>query len=317
MKHPARAVEAEFTAYFKSCVDAVFEVPLSSLPGPERGAYKRRLRQLHPSSFPYCGYRHAYESLTRGPDPLVYLNFPSDYYTGVGSLAHVLFQRWLSYGGRIVGNYQCLSCEHVHELQVLPKKCKSCGHTEFLYKEVGGRWGKHVWWHKDGIFVDRQGQYWVLDFKTSTSNSIWTHKKNASVFPYLSNRMQIESYVVLAEDTYDRKIKGTLLFYASRDTPGWNHVPVANVLTDDRKDEIRQRLLRDDRNFGRVLRLAEEPDLLKPLRKTKLCESAKFYKDVVHTDFDPCPLAAHCFSTSASAKVMARALKGIPIKVES
>lgn len=314
--HPARAVEREFEKYFKASVDAVDEKRLSDLPGPERAAFKRRLRELHPSSFPYCGYRHAYEHLVREEDPVVYGGFQSEYYVNVGSLAHLLFQKWLGVQGQIAGDWKCISCGHMHKLSLHPEKCKSCGHRDLAYEEVGGKWGKRIRWHKDGLFIDKKGRRWIVDYKTSGSSKIWDHKKKGNVFPYPSNKFQIESYVPLAEDAYGEEIYGTILIYVSRDFPTWNYAVVANVISAERKEELRERLTRDDATFGIVLNLKDNPEHIGRLRKRKLCVDREFYDDNVHSSYDPCPLADHCFSSKRSEKVFTQAFKGIPIVVK-
>lgn len=309
----ARAVEREFTEYFKASVDDVVELRLSSLPGAERGAYKRRLKQLHPSSFPYCGYKHAYESLVREADPVVYQQFGDDYYLGVGSLAHSILQHWLGRRGQMLGNWRCDACERLYEMQVRPKRCKTCKARNFRYEEVGGVWGKYIWWHKDGIFQDRKGRLWIVDYKTTSTSALWQHQKTGTKFPYINNRLQAESYVVLAEEKYQRPIAGWILFYASRDYPTYGHKAVASVMSDERKDEVRARLKADDRTFKIVLGLKDNPQHIGRLRQRKLCPDRTFYKENVHDRYRPCPVHKQCFNAEKSRLVFESAFKGIPI----
>lgn len=309
----ARAVEREFSAYYKEAVAAEQEFRLSSLPGEDRRRYKNRLRQLHPSSMPYCGYRHAYETLVREEDPVVYSNFSSDYYMGVGTVAHTVLQKWLGARGQIAGDWKCVACQHVHEMQVKPKRCTKCKALDLTYEEVGGVWGKRVWWHKDGAFIDKKGKLWIIDYKTTSTSAVWEHRKTGVKFPYVSNKAQSEAYVILAEDKYKKPFAGWLLFYVARDSPGWTFVPVARSMDADRKAEIRQRLTANDRDFGYVLKLKDTPEKIGRLRRSKLCPNSQFYKDNVHDQYNPCPVAKACFSAEKAKKVFDRAFKGIPI----
>lgn len=313
---PARAVEREFKMYVASCVDKPMSLRLSALPGPDRAAYKRRLRQLHPSSLPYCGYRHAYEMLTQEEDPEVFFDFSGDYYTGVGTHAHTVFQRWLGLGGRMLGNWKCQACGHLHKLISIPGKCKKCKHPRLTYEEVGGRWGRYLWWHKDGIYQDLRNRLWIVDYKTTTSYGLYQHKKSGTKYPYKENRMQAEAYVVLAEEEYERKIEGWMLFYAARDTPAYAHLPIACSMSSTRKEEVRARLEANDKTFGTVLHLRDNPEHIGRLRKSKLCDSPAFYKEQVHSDFNPCPIKGKCFNSEKSKLVMANAFKGIPIAIK-
>lgn len=316
--HPARAVEREFAAYYKSALDDTLEFRLSDLPKEERTRFRRRQKQLHPSSFPYCGYRHAYEFLTTEKDPVLYAGFGDDYYLGVGTLTHTALQKWLGRKGQVAGDWKCNACGHVHEMQVLPKKCKACGSKTdgFEYEEVGGVWGSYIWWHKDGIFVDRKGRLWIIDYKTTSTNAIWQHKKKGDKFPYKENKHQAEAYVVLAEDKYKKPIHGWILFYASRDYPSFSFMPVAQVMTDERKEEIRARLKANDRTFKTVLGLRDNPQHIGRIRNGKLCSDRQFYRENVHHEYRPCPLYKHCFKPDVAAKVFANAFKGIPIAVK-
>lgn len=316
MLTPARAVEREFTKYFSENVGVVRSMRLSRLPKIEQGRYKRRLKELHPSSFPYCAYRHAYEALTREDDPLIQSDFGFDYFTGAGTHFHNVIQDYLGYGGQILGNYKCVACSHVHELTVVPKRCTKCKSRLFQYQEVGGRWGRYVHWHKDGLFRDSKGRYWIIDYKTTSTSAIWEHKKSGVKFPYLKNRVQIESYIPLAEDAYGVKVAGWMLIYCARDFPHYSFTPVAKTVSQERKDEIRARLTKDDRLFGVVLGLQENPEHIGRIRKGKLCEDREFYKANVYDRYDPCPLAGVCFKSKKAEATFANAFKGIPINVE-
>jgi hypothetical protein len=317
--NPTRAVEAEFTRYFKETTESVETYRLSELPPKERANYKRRLKQLHPSSFPYCSLRHAYETLLREEDPVIERDFGFDYFVNVGTTAHSIFQHWMGKKGQVLGNWRCENpeCGHEFKLRAKPKRCLKCKHLHLSYHEAGGKWGARIFWHKDGIFKDKHGKLWIIDYKTSSSTAIWNHKKSGNVFPYMKNRVQIESYVVLAEDLYQQPIEGWILLYASRDFPHYNYTTVAKKVTAERKAEVRARMTRDDTNFGRVLELKENPEYLKVLRKQKLCDSPEFYKEHVFDKYDPCPLSKHCFTLEKHRAVFEKAFKGIPIKVAS
>lgn len=308
-----QSVIAEFRDVYAAHVSkGKQEVRVSELPDKQRADWFRRDGELHPSSFPYCGLRHAYELLERPSDPIIDVDFGRDYFLPAGSVFHAAIQKWIGFSGQYVGDWHCQKCGRVHARRVHPKACKACGHTHLDYHELGGAWGKNVHWHTDGLFRTKSKRHWLVDFKTTSTYAIEQHRKTKTVFPYTTNRSQIESYIPLVEDLTSLDIDGWLLVYAARDNP--NHIYKVEVVggrvTAKQKTSIRQRLEQSDRDFTVARQVVDKPiKVFKRLATTKLCEDRDYYDHFVHDQWDPCPLHKQCFGNKLPAKLQAAVVK--------
>lgn len=300
-----RAIDA-FRADYEQYVEKdVRTVPVSALTQAEQDEFWRRDGELHPSGFPFCGLRAAYERLVRAEDPELEKNFGADYYLPVGTATHSALQKWMGHSKRIIGDWKCLNskCGKLHTFQVEPKlcSCKYRGTVKFEYEELGGKYGKKVSWHTDGVFQKAEGpnNYWVVDYKTTSEYALELHRKNKNVFPYLKNRFQIETYIPLIEQKYDIKLQGWMLHYAARDNPNktWKTITVGGTITEERREELLQRLIVADNDFVRTLKVREFPiKVFKSVMPTKLCEDRDFYDHFVYDKWDPCPLESVCWN---------------------
>jgi hypothetical protein len=293
-------------SHFKSSFDKVttdyIETPVSLLSKEDSLDYAKRARELHPSSFPVCPLRMAYERLTVEDDPIVYRNFTQDYYLNVGTTAHLLLQYWFGRTGYLVGNWTCANCKTAYRFSVKPKKCRSCKHTEFLYHELGGK-TDNIRWHTDGVYKIGD-YYYVLDFKTTGDYQLDMHRKNKNVFPYFNNVLQLEGYFPLLEQKYNVKLSGWLLAYISRSRPmpPYGIEVIGKTVTDSDRDLMEERLERFKKAHTLSLKVEENPRLvLKKAMATKLCESRQMYEEKIK-GYNPCPLSDVCFKKSALIK---------------
>lgn len=303
MKPPSRlqSVVQEFRSVYETHVGkGAQELRVSELPESQQREWRKRDAELHPSSFPFCGLRHAYELLLREDDPVVRQDFGRDYYLPAGHVFHAALQKWIGFSGVYIGDWRCQSCGKTHKRRGRPKVCSRCGHQHLEYHELGGVWGDNIHWHTDGLFRTSDRKYWLVDFKSTSTYSIFQHRKTKSVFPYVSNRTQIESYTPLVEDLTGLEIEGWLLVYAARDKPNsmFNLEVVGNTLNTKRKAEIRTRLEQSDKDFPIARQVKERPvKVFRRLERTKLCEDRDYYDHFVHDQWDPCPLHKVCFGS--------------------
>lgn len=283
--------------YEENVSNGSHELRVSELLEADRAEWERRDGELHPSSFPFCGLRYAYEYNTRDEDPVIVQDFGRDYFLNAGHVFHAALQKWMGRSGAMLGNWKCQECNAKHTFKTKPEKCRKCGGQHLEYHELGGTWGKHVHWHTDNVWKSKK--LWVVDYKSTSTYAIEQHRKTKSVFPYTSNRFQIETYIPLIEDTYDVEIAGWLLVYAARDNP--NHmfkVEVVGGLVDDaRREQLRERLQTADTDFGIARKVKEQPiKVFKRLEKSKLCPDRDFYDHFVHDKYSPCPLSNVCWT---------------------
>lgn len=295
----SRVISQFKAVYAKEVSNGKNELRLSQLLPADQAEYRRREAELHPSSFPFCGLRYAYELANLEDDPVIAQNFGSDYFLNAGTVFHSAVQNWVGRGGDIIGTWKCLACKHETKPRTWLPKCPKCDSVHLEYQELGGKWGKHVSWHSDGVFKQPTKKLWVIDYKTTSNAAIMEHRKTKQVFPYTKNRFQIETYAPLIEDTYGVKVEGWLLVYCARDNPSrpWNVEVVGGVIDNERREVLKERLHQADKDWGIARRVTEKPiAVYKRLQETKICPDRDFYNDNIYDKYDPCPLAKVCFS---------------------
>lgn len=281
----------------------------------EETACPVRQRELHPSSFPFCGLRHAYSLLKDGRQQIKETSLLFHYFTSVGTTVHSVMQEWVHKVAHrsdrpknmdVLGDWKCTSCGHVHEFTTYTD-CEKCG-SSTQYEELGVKFGKFIVGHVDGLvrYKTKNGyRYYVIDYKTTSTHAVRTHQTTGSKFPYLTNRKQIESYCALLEHKYGIRIDGWMLIYIARDNPKGAYVIVGDEVSDKRRAMLGRRMKKYDRHFGIANWLQSEEDLLL-LAREKPCPSAKYYNKEMHDEYDQCPLssARMCWSPSLESHLV-------------
>jgi hypothetical protein len=288
-----------------------YDLHVSDLLPADRANYDRREGELHPSSFPFCGLRYAYELEHRDADPVIRQDFGRDYYLPAGTVFHSAIQKWLGRSGTILGDWKCLHCGRTHKLQTKPDACRKCKGTHLEYHELGGSYGKNLHWHTDGVLKTEDIGNWVIDYKSTSTFAIDQHRKTQNLFPYSSNRFQIETYIPLIEKTYELPIAGWLLVYAARDSPSsYKLVVVGSAVSQKQKDALLLRLDTADRDWSVARKVLTKPiAVYKRLAQSKLCADKDYYDMVVHDKYSPCPLSKVCFGSKLHAKLHGNASK--------
>lgn len=249
-----------------------------------------RIHRLRVSGFPYCGLRDAYNKITDHVEPDG--DAMKDFYCSVGTTAHETFQRFLGSAGQIYGDWKCrnTSCQHVVKFSC-KNVCPKCD-SEMEYVEFTVYLFTHVSGHTDGLFLDKAGSWFVIDYKTSSVRVIESQKANPT-FPYASNKAQIESYVVMLEELLGITIEGWMLIYIARDRPSLCKV-VGALVSDTEKQEIYETIYKYDRQYDTVINLLTIKQL-HYLERNKLCRDREHYINDVK-GFKACPLEAVCFT---------------------
>lgn len=253
-----------------------------------------RQDKLRVSGFPFCGLKKAYEKMTFVPTAI-----PSDagreFYTSVGTAAHLVFQRWLGQGGRIWGDWKCYNkqCNHIVHFSK-KRKCPKCK-SEMEYEEFEVKAYRHLSGHIDGVYQSTNGSFWVIDYKTSSVKNIKQHRKFGDLFPYAKNKAQIMTYCALLEEKYDIKISGWSLLYIARDDPYTIEV-CSGVTPEKAKKSILRKCKQYDEQWEVIQNLRTPADI-EYLVETKPCKTREFYNEHFK-GFHGCPLEAVCFTRS-------------------
>jgi hypothetical protein len=270
-----------------------------------------RVFYLRPSSFPYCGLKKALsiDELTEERQETL----ASNYYTGVGTTTHSVFQKYVGLTGKLVGDYKCLTatCKNKGILKEFTTDsiCKVCK-KPMLYEELSFKL-KSLIGHTDGILkfvVDKKDYYVVIDFKTTSTRKIWEDRKK-TVFPYKGNVSQIEVYVTTIEEKYKISISGYSLIYLPRDAPLGRNVKVCYTsLTKSKKEEMSKKLFRTIKIHTKAIKATTVEDF-EVLKKYKMCKSLADYNENYKDAYNPCPHVSKCFKEDKIDTVIARRLK--------
>lgn len=293
------------------------EIRVSSLPKRDQAIFWRRQTEFHPSSAPICPLRLAYTKFTLGSDPVIQTNFAGDYYLNVGTIAHRYLQYWLGKSGKIVGNWTCSTCSPkvAYRFSTKPSSCRECKGSDFDYHEVGGK-DDNVHWHADGLFKC-EDEYWLIDYKTTSSYQIEQHRKTRNVFPYYSNLFQIETYIPLIERKYNIKVAGYFLIYLSRDKP--NNIKYGIEIVGVKLSSIiREKLYERLDRFKKAHELASQvlqfpAKVFQKAIKTKLCPDLETYTTKIK-GYNPCPFEDVCFLPKTLTAHVKKVLQEGPAK---
>lgn len=287
--HPFDYVAAEAKYYIESQAKLIFK----QQPDPKS---KRHL-ELHPSSFPYCGLRHAFRLLTNAPKQD--MDFYGEYYTSLGTMAHELMQKYLGRGKRMLGDWKCHDCGKTTAFSTYAP-CPKCRSPNMHYEELGIKFGKWTHGHVDGV-VKVNGKWYVLDYKTTSTKNNAEHRAKGNKYPYKGNLAQVTAYICYLEAMYDIEIDGWMLIYVTRDSSFRDYVIVGDLVTEKQKAKTLEKLQRYDDHFGKVMKIKDDLQLkyFKRLVQEKPCESLKAYKAEMHDGYNWCELAKDgtCFDS--------------------
>lgn len=287
----------------------------------------RRL-ELHPSSFPYCGIRDLYEFVQEAPAPMNPQTFAGSYFTSVGTLVHTLIQTFMGMGGRVWGHWECSQKNHgcgykfTHDISPY-HDCPVCGHS-CVYEEIGYLLtadGELVACradedpdnpilldgHMDCLFEDEDGDFWVVDYKTTLLMKANKHNKDGKALANNATyRAQQRTYVTLTHRTYGKshgiKPRGWILAFLPRDIPFQFAFHGEDVSLDDKK-ETWERICHDMEALGDVLEATCFDDI-SHLIETKPCSCKADYVANMENPYSECPLLPVCFNKKQLASTL-------------
>lgn len=197
---------------------------------------ERNIR-LYPSSMPACSVSTFIRALefkvarlnwiNHKILPLAQCSASLDVYGGMGTLRHSLIQRYVGGLGQVIGNWKCIvdGCGGKRSMTT-NNSCPRCK-LPMEYEEVGislwhgtkgSKW-KTLSCKIDCLFVDKNDDIWVADYKFKTSDALepWSKKK----LPTRGNTLQVELYCSILRNYFKksrlRNVKGTILLYCAFD----------------------------------------------------------------------------------------------------
>lgn len=268
----------------------------------EFNRHHRRL-ELHPSSFPYCGIRDIYEFVQQAPAPMTPQTFAGSYFTSVGTLVHTLIQTFMGMGGRVWGHWKCSQAEHgcnyefMHDISPY-HDCPQCGHS-CVYEEIGFRIEELLDGHMDCLFEDEDGDFWIVDYKTTLLMKANKHAKDGTTLANnVTYRAQQRTYVTLTHRVYGKshniKPKGWILVFLPRDIPFQFAFHGEDVSLEEKK-ETWERISHDMDALAQVLDATCYDDVA-GLVDTKPCKCKADYVANMANPYSECPLLPICFN---------------------
>lgn len=297
-----------------------FNVALNSLDVGESSI--QRMLELHPSSFPYCGLRHAHQRLTethtfgQSGALLGSTSAFSEFFMSIGTSVHTVLQEWIGKAAvlratekaaipsrkhhltsKVIGNWKCRSCNHVHHLTEY-RPCSKCS-SRMEYQELPVTYGRYIRGQVDCVFLPdgKKSNAWPFDYKTTSVGKINDHNfSGRRLFPFLGNKKQVEAYAFLIQNGYPQlTVRGFGLDYITRDNPS-NRAPVAVSLTSESMAQIEAQLKLYDQHFHHVVGLnhRSSKDLwttLLKLHDERPCRSKQDYVEGQLNEYSPCPLS--------------------------
>lgn len=200
------------------------------------------MRYLRPSALPFCPVNFFVKNAEQGP--LRIMHMETAFYVKIGTVVHSVVQNYLANTGKFLASWKCRVCGSVRNVSM----DNHCCDTPMKYREVLIKY-KGVVGHIDAIYKDTNGDYWILDYKTT---SVEQAKKKATN-PGIAYQEQIEAYALMLKLQYGIIVKGVLLMFIKRDSP---RTPIM---------------------FGRVLEKLDFPKIAKRINRYK-----KMHKEVLN-----------------------------------
>lgn len=247
---PAYSVAQDFLSVYRKTWDSVLTSDTADA---------KRVLSLRPSQLPFCPISFFCELAMRGMNRS--LDMAGGYYTQVGTTVHTVMQQYLPQSGRFLADYHCRECGTWHRLSHQWECCDFPAD----YHEIEIKW-KGVVGHIDGIFKDRKGRYWILDFKTTSTKG--ATKKEKDPGPVYTE--QVEAYAYFLKLQYGIAVEGVMLVFIVRDNPETPVVWTRPITQNDRL-RIKAKFLAYKAMHKFALDIATEAQAVSMIAKFGLC----------------------------------------------
>jgi hypothetical protein len=270
-------IAKEFLGYFRSSCESVLV---------NQDVEKKRIFFLRPSALPFCALRRFLTFAEEGIKLQTDAQAAKMYYTSVGITTHTVFERIIGRGGRIIGNWRCHACGFTRELQTY-RVCKKCkGPMQYEEVELSkGSWRGHL----DNIYVAKNGEWWIIDYKTCRADFIFK-KQYGAAHSYIE---QQNHYLVLLEEKLGKKIAGWMLVYLARENP----LKMQRIVQRRMNEETKAKMLQENKLYSRLHKkifLIKDITEVKSLYRTKRCGDIREHDRIFR--FNSCKYKDVCFN---------------------
>lgn len=209
-----------------------------------------RIKSLRPSQLPFCPISFFVRHATHGA--LRSMDMSGDFYTGIGTAVHTTAQTYLSQSGKFLASWECKQCGKRYKVSMQHECCDfpmKYHEIEIDHKGIVG--------HIDAVFRDSLGNYWILDFKTTSIKSSTKKLKQ----PGASYVEQVEAYALMLWLQYGIRVKGVILMFIKRDNPR-DPVVWHKELSGSDFQQIKTRMIEYKRRHREVLAITAKADAI-------------------------------------------------------
>jgi hypothetical protein len=179
---------------------------------------KKEKYEFRSSNLPFCPVLYL---LNRVHSDDIKLTFSEEFFTSIGTVVHEILQKYMSNTVNVIAEWECSVCKHHHKKpQFRPKKCAGCGvdSSKLVMREISLENVYGLSGHLDFVLQITKGKKPVnvlLDFKTSTANSI----KTGAGLPKARHHLQLQPYALGLWQKHRLQIHYYVIVYLSRDLP--------------------------------------------------------------------------------------------------
>lgn len=220
-----------------------------------------RVLDVHPSSLPFCGYSFIINWLyLKG---LSACRMQDEFVLGTGTHFHNILEKYMGEeNSNLYGTWFCNSCGSVVCTGLKPKDiCPHCGAEYTLrYSELGINY-KGIVGHVDTIMQDKNGDFWIVDYKTTTLDKLQQKAQD----PGENYKTQIFTYALLVKLQYKIKIKGVCLLFIAKEKPSLENTSTWICLVNNKDTAKVKKILKEAVSLKRALVKAKDWNDIKKL----------------------------------------------------
>ena len=191
-----------------------------------------RIKSVRPSQLPFCPVQFFVQNASFGA--IRTMDMRGSFYTSVGTAVHTVVQNYLSRSGKFLATWKCRQCGKTKKVSMQHECCD----FQMDYHEITID-HKGVVGHIDAVFKDKNGNYWILDFKTCSVLGYPDKPKR----PGRAYTDQVEAYALKLWQQFGIKVRGVMLMFIRRDNPNEPNV-WAKELDDEDYAKIKKRMKR-------------------------------------------------------------------------
>ena len=181
-----------------------------------------RLLDVHPSQLPICPTEFILDWINLVHNGCTSYTLRDSITLDIGTTVHRCFQNCLPAfaGSRMLGDWKCNKCGHMHQFCIKPHECIICKSNSFTYEELPIKY-KGFAGHIDTIYKTDTGVA-IVDYKTATLSNFKEKADN----PGISYQSQIRAYALLVKLQYKLVCTDAFLVFIAKEKPAPENIAI-------------------------------------------------------------------------------------------